>query len=46
MIEILERTTDKLKALTSNKDFVNGFDERRTHAMGKISRKKVENRQT
>ena len=43
MIKIKVRTRDKLEALTSNKDFVNVFGERRARVMGSLSRKKVEN---
>lgn len=43
MIKIKVRTRDKLEALTSIRDFVNVFGERRAHAMGNLSREKVEN---
>ena len=46
MIKIKVRTRDKLEALTSNKDYVNVFGERRARVRGNLSRKKVENPQT
>jgi len=46
MIKIKVRTRHKLEALTSNKDFVNVFGERRARIMGNLSRKEVENQQT